>query len=74
MGTFASNVVVQNANGIVFQGGTIVFTPGDASYDAGAVGSLSNGQIGSFWVSNSNNEVYLSKSAGATTSLVIVAA
>ena len=74
MGTFASYVVVQNANGIVFQGGTIVFTPGDASYDAGAVGSLSNGQIGSFWVSNSNNEVYLSKSAGATTSLVIVAA
>jgi len=73
MGTFANNVVVQNANGIVFQGGSICFTPGDASYDAGAVGSLSNGQVGSFWVSNNNGEVYLSKSAGTTTSLVIVA-
>ena len=73
MGTFASNVVVQNANGIVFQGGTILFTPGDASYDAGAVGSLSNGQVGSFWVSNNNEQVYLSKSAGTTTALVIVA-
>jgi hypothetical protein len=73
MGTFASNVVVENANGIVFQGGTINFTPGDASYDAGAVGSLSNGQVGSFWVSNNNGEVYLSRSAGATTSLDITA-
>jgi hypothetical protein len=73
MGTFANNVVVQNANGIVFQGGTIFFTPGDARYDAGAVGSLSNGQVGSFWVSNNNGEVYLSKSSGTTTSLVIVA-
>ena len=73
MGTFANNVVVQNANGIVFQGGTINFTPGDASYDAGVVGSLSNGQVGSFWVSNNNEQVYLSKSAGTTTALVIVA-
>jgi hypothetical protein len=73
MGTFANNVVVQNANGIVFQGGSINFTSGDASYDAGAVGSLSNGQVGSFWVSNTNGEVYLSRDTGATTSLTIVA-
>jgi hypothetical protein len=73
MGTFANNVVVQNANGIVFQGGSINFTPGDASYDSGDVTSLSNGQVGSFWVSNNNGEVYLSRSAGATTILNIVA-
>jgi hypothetical protein len=73
MGTFANNVVVQNANGIVFQGGTIWFEPGNPNYDAGAVGSLSNGQVGSFWVSNNNGEVYLSRSAGATTSLGITA-
>ena len=73
MGTFANNVVVQNANGIVFQGGTIFFTPGDPNYDSGDVGSLSNGQTGSFWVSNNNEQFYLSKSAGATTALVIVA-
>ena len=71
MGTFANNVVVQNANGIVFQGGTIVFTPSDANYDAGDVNVLSNGQVGSFWVSNSNGQVYLSRSAGATTVLNI---
>jgi hypothetical protein len=73
MGTFANNVVVQNANGIVFQGGTILFTPGDPNYDSGDVTSLSNGQVGSFWVSNNNGQVYLSRSAGATTVLTIVA-
>ena len=73
MGTFASNVVVQNANGIVFQGGNINFIPGNASYNAGAVGSLSNGQIGSFWVSNTNTQVYLSRTAGGTTVLGITA-
>jgi hypothetical protein len=73
MGIFASNVVVQNANGIVFQGGTINFTPGDPNYDDGNVTSLSNGQIGSFWVSNNNQQVYLSRSAGATTVLGITA-
>jgi hypothetical protein len=73
MGTFANNVVVQNANGIVFQGGSIFFTPGDPNYDSGDVTSLSNGQVGSFWVSNSLGEVYLSRSAGATTILTIVA-
>lgn len=73
MGTFANNVVVENANGIVFQGGTIWFEPGNPNYDSGDVTSLSNGQVGSFWVSNTNERVYLSKSAGATTALVIVA-
>ena len=72
MGSFASELLVVNANGIVFQGGSIVFVPGDANYDAGAVASLSNGQVGSFWVSNSNGEVYLSRSAGTTTVLSIV--
>jgi hypothetical protein len=73
MGTFANNVVVENASGIVFQGGTINFTPGDTNYDTGDVTSLSNGQVGSFWVSNTLGEVYLSRSAGATTILTIVA-
>ena len=72
MGSFASELLVVNANGIVFQGGSIVFVPGDANYDAGAVTSLSNGQVGSFWISNTNQAVYLSRSAGATTVLGIV--
>jgi hypothetical protein len=73
MGTFANNVVVQNANGIVFQGGTIWFEPGNPNYDSGDVTNLSNGQVGSFWVSNNNGQVYLSRSAGATTVLGITA-
>jgi|LakMenEpi03Aug12_release.lakeMendotaPanAssembly.Ray.scaffolds.fasta_scaffold2628505_1 hypothetical protein len=73
MGTFASQVFVENANGLAFFGGSIVFEPNNPNYDTGDVSTFSSGQVGSFWISNTNSQVYLSRTAGATTVLGITA-
>jgi hypothetical protein len=69
MGTFANIVQSYNANGIHFFNGSIVFSPGDSNYDSGNVSVFAFGQQGSFWYSAANNQLYISRTTGGTTSL-----
>jgi len=69
MGNFDSTVESFNNNGIHFFDGSIVFADGDAAYDAGDVTVFSIGQQGSFWYSATNNQLYVSRTTGGTTSL-----
>jgi hypothetical protein len=69
MGNFTNTVESFNNNGIHFFDGSIVFEPGDGNYDSGDVTVFGIGQQGSFWYSATNNQLYVSRTTGATTSL-----
>lgn len=68
MGSFANQVQSFNNNGLHFFNGAIGFRNG-GNYDAGDVNVFSSGQQGSFWYSATNNQLYLSRTTGGTTSL-----
>ena len=70
MGDYTSEVEVYDDKGLHFSGGAINFA-NTAQLNAGAVGSLTNGRIGSFWISQANSEAYYNKSAGNTTTLSV---
>ena len=70
MGDYTSEVEVYDDKGLHFSGGAINFENSTA-FNAGAVGSLTNGRIGSFWISQANSEAYFSKAAGNTTTLSV---
>ena len=69
MGNFTNTVQSYNGNGIHFFNGAIIFTNGDGNYNSGDVSVFGIGQQGSFWYSATNNQLYVSRTTGATTSL-----
>jgi len=70
MGSYTNEVEVYDSKGLHFSSGAINFVSSTA-LNAGAVGSLTNGRIGSFWVSQANSLAYLSRSSGNTTTLSV---
>jgi len=70
MGSYVNEVEVYDDKGLHFSGGAINFA-NTTQLNAGAVGSLANGRIGSFWISQANSAAYFSKTSGNTTTLSV---
>ena len=73
MGQYASEVKVYNANGLHFGNAAICFDD-SAALNAGDVGSLANGAVGSFWISQNNQQAYLGIAGGGTRTLSTIPA